>query len=149
VEFAQAERFKLAVGTNKIPANKSHRVEDALSKTLDVWSSGIELALGEFTQLDHLPHRILLCGGGSSLHMLVERLQRSRWYAGLPFTRKPVIQHINPDQVVGMTDKTDRVTDHTLITAMGLLRVGLDTIQQQDNNGSGSIKERIDRILKV
>jgi cell division protein FtsA len=149
VEFGMAEELKLALGTNKIPLNKAAAIESSVGKTLDVWMSGVELALGEFTQLDNLPNNIYLCGGGSSLHMLVERLQRSKWYGNLPFTKKPSIKHIHPDQVVGITDKTDKVADHTYITTMGLLRVGLDTLQQQDDKPVNSVKERIDRILKI
>jgi cell division protein FtsA len=111
--------------------------------------SGVELALNEFTNLDHLPHRVLLCGGGSSLDMLVDKLEQTNWYTKLPFTRKPVIQHIRPDQVLGIVDKTDTITDHTMITAMGLLRVGLDTIGQEDSESTGSIRAKIDRMLRT
>ncbi len=150
VTFLQAEELKLGLSTNKAPQAKIPEIQAALKKTLEVWASGVELALGEFTQLDHLPHRLLLCGGGSSLDMLVEKLEQSDWYSELPFTKKPVVQHINPSQVVGIVDKTGSVTDHTFITAMGLLRVGLDTLQQQDNAlATGSFRERIDRILRV
>lgn len=150
VDFSQAEELKLGLGTNKVPAQKRPAIEKALGKTLDVWASGVELALGEFDMLDHLPNRILLCGGGSSLDMLVERLEDGKWYRELPFTRKPVVQHIQPGQVVDIVDKTGDVNDHTFITAMGLLRVGLDTIHQQDaNRQAGSIKEKIDRMLRV
>jgi cell division protein FtsA len=150
IEFDQAEELKLALGSSKIPAHKQKAITDALGKTLDVWISGVDLALGEFDKLDHLPNRLLLCGGGSSLDMMLDRLEETHWYAKLPFTRKPVIQHIQPQQVVGILDKTARINDHTFITAMGLLRVGLDTIQQQDaSRPAGSIKERIDRILQV
>ena len=149
VSFTQAEEVKLALGTNKLPSNKIPVIEKALDKTLDVWLSGIELALSEFTGLDHLPHRILLCGGGSSLDMLVDKLEQTSWYTKLPFTRKPVIQHIRPEQVVGIVDKTATVTDHTFITAMGLLRVGLDTLQQEESQPSGSFREKIDRMLRT
>ncbi|HET7630296.1 MAG TPA: cell division protein FtsA, partial [Candidatus Saccharimonadales bacterium] len=150
IDFQQAEELKLALGTNKISGNRLPTIEKALGKTLDVWVSGVELALGEFDKLDHLPHRLLLCGGGSSLDLLVDRLQQTDWYKKLPFTRKPIVQHIQPEQVVGMLDKTSRITDHTFITAMGLLRVGLDTLQQQDSSRTpGSIKERIDRMLQI
>lgn len=148
VEFDLAEKLKLGLAANKVPPAKIPTVEKALKKTLDVWINGVELALGEFTKLDHLPHRILLCGGGSSLDMLVDRLHDSDWYTKLPFTRKPVVQHIHPDQVVGITDLTGDVKDHTYITAMGLLRVGLDTVQYSGTGGS-SVKEKIDRILHV
>lgn len=150
VEFSQAEDLKLALGSSRVPQNKISSIESALGKTLDVWINGVELALGEFNKLDHLPHRLLLCGGGSSLEMLLDKLQQSDWYTELPFTRKPVVQHIQPEQVVGIVDQTGAVTDHTFITAMGLLRVGLDTLHQQDAmSPSSSIKERIDRILRV
>lgn len=149
-DFEQAETLKLAVDSSKVPAHKKAQVKDALHKTLDVWMSGVELALGEFTKLDHLPHRILLCGGGSSLDMLMDELSESSWYTSLPFTRKPVVQHISPDQVVGIIDKTDSVDDHTYITAMGLLRVGLDTLNQQNPDSKlGTIKERINKLLSV
>jgi cell division protein FtsA len=148
VEFDLAEKLKVGLAEHKVAQRQVPAVESALKKTLDVWMSGVELALGEFTKLDHLPHRLLLCGGGSSLDMLMDRLHDSDWYTHLPFTRKPVVQHIHPEQVVGITDTTGAVSDHTFITAMGLLRVGLDTVQYTGNNGN-SVKEKIDRILHV
>ena len=90
---------------------------------------------------------MFLCGGGSSLDMLMDRLEDSQWYKSLPFTRKPSVHHIRPDQVSGIRDLTGDVTDHTFITAMGLLRVGMDTMQF--NSGGGSIRDRIDKMLSV
>lgn len=150
-DFDQAEELKLSVDSSKIAKHKKDQVVSALEKTLDVWISGVELALGEFEdKLDHLPNRILLCGGGSSLDMLVDEISKSNWYKDLPFTKKPTVHHISPDQVAGIVDKTDDVGDHTYITAMGLLRVGLDTLNQQDpDHKSGSIKERINKLLSV
>lgn len=150
VTFTQAEDLKMGLSNNRAPREKVPEIEKALHKTLDVWTSGVELALDEFPQLDHLPHRMLLCGGGSSLDMLMDELNNTNWYTKLPFTRRPTVQHIQPHQVVGITDKTGSVTDHTFITAMGLLRVGLDTVQLQNAGGQeSSWRERIDRILRV
>ena len=150
VSFLQAEELKIGLSTNKAPRSKVGEIEKALRKTLEVWTAGVELALGEFSQLDHLPHRLFLCGGGSSLDMLMNELESTTWYSDLPFTRKPVVQYIQPHQVVGIIDKTGDVTDHTFITAMGLLRVGLDTTQQDDNAAAtGSIRQRIDNMLRV
>ncbi|MGB4966789.1 MAG: cell division FtsA domain-containing protein [Candidatus Saccharimonadales bacterium] len=148
VDFEEAESYKVGLSSGEIPEKVRSETEDSITKTLDVWMGGIELALAEFKKLDHLPHRVYLCGGGSSLTMLVDRLQQSDWYAQLPFTRKPMIAHIRPDQVVGITDATEKVADHTYITAMGLLRVGLDTVQYTGASGD-TVKEKIDRILHV
>jgi len=80
----------------------------------------------------------------------MERLETSDWYSDLPFTRKPTVHHIEPDQVVGIVDKTGDVADHTFITAMGLLRVGLDTLQfSVTPDKGGSMRDKLDRALKV
>lgn len=148
VDFDRAEELKLNLSTNRLPQNKKAAAEKILGKTVDVWTSGVELALSEFTKLDSLPNRILLCGGGSSLDILTDSLGKSSWYKDLPFTRKPVIQHIKPEQVVGISDKTGNVADHTFVTAMGLLRVGMDTLQQE-MRPANSVKEKIDRMLRI
>jgi cell division protein FtsA len=147
VDFEQAEELKLGLSTNKVPSQKRPAIEAALGKTADVWLNGIELALGEFTKLDHLPHRLFLCGGGSSLDLLMDRLEQTDWYRSLPFTRQPSVNLIRPEQVAGIIDTTGEVNDHTFITAMGLLRVGLDTMQF--SNGGGSIRDKIDKMLSV
>lgn len=150
VEFGEAEELKIGLSSGSIPQNKRAAVEGALRKTLDVWINGVELALGEFeNKLDHLPHRLLLCGGGSSLDMLMDELEKTDWYTRLPFTRKPLVQHIQPEQVVGITDKTGSVTDHTFITAMGLLRVGLDTMQFSGSGQDDTVREKLDKMLRV
>jgi len=150
VEFDEAEELKLDVTSGRLSQREEAATLGALQKTLDVWVSGVELALGEFDKLDHLPHRVLLCGGGSSLESLMDKLEQSDWYRQLPFTRRPIVQHLHPDQVVGIVDKTGNVNDHTFITAMGLLRVGLDTMQF---SGTGSqptsFRDKIDRMLRV
>jgi cell division protein FtsA len=147
VTFEQAEELKVGLSDNQIPAGKRPAVEAALAKTADVWVGGIELALSEFNKLDHLPHRMFLCGGGSSLDILMDKLDETEWFRTLPFTRKPSVHHIRPDQVVGIKDTTGHVNDHTFITAMGLLRVGMDTKQLSGENET--IRDKIDKMLSV
>ena len=149
IEFEAAEELKLDLSAHGGNRGDEAAALGAVTKTLDVWMSGVELALGEFDKLDHLPHRVLLCGGGSSLDPLMDKLEQTDWYTHLPFTRKPIVQHIHPDQVVGIVDRTGQVNDHTFITAMGLLRVGLDTMQFSGTNANGSIREKLDRMLRV
>lgn len=145
--FEQAEAYKIGLSNDQTPKEKAPAVKRSLEKTLDVWIKGVELALSEFDQLDHLPQRLFLCGGGSSLEMLMHELNSTDWYRRLPFTRKPSVGYAKPDQVVGIVDKTGAITDHTFITAMGLIRVGLDTLGQDSDQG-GSIRSKIDRMLK-
>jgi cell division protein FtsA len=148
VDFVKAEAAKLSLGSDTAPRNKE-ALEKALSKTLNVWINGVELALSEFPKLDHLPHRLLLCGGGSSLQLLMDKLEDADWYKSLPFTRKPAVQYIKPEEVIGITDSTGDITDHTYITAMGLLRVGMDTLSSGVSEGDNSVRSRLNRILRV
>ena len=149
VDFVHAETLKLSLSKDDGTKKSKADIEKALDKTLNVWASGVELALSEFSKLDHLPQRMLLCGGGSSLDMLMERLEKPDWHRDLPFTKKPVIQHIRPSEVVGITDTTGDVNDHTFITAMGLLRVGMDTLNSGSAQIDDTIKDRINRMLRV
>lgn len=148
VDFERAESLKLGLSNGRTPGPRRKSVEAALQKTMAVWLSGVELALEEFTRLDHLPHKIWLCGGGASLELLTDKLEQTEWYSDLPFTRKPQIKLIEPSEVVGITDSTGKIDDHTYITAMGLLRVGMDTLLQYDSP-KGTVKDRINRVLKI
>lgn len=147
LSYGDAEKLKLNISHENIKPAVKERLETAIDKTLEVWLSGVELALSEFDSVDHLPNRILLCGGGASLQELVDALATQDWYKELPFTKKPQVQHIKPADVVGITDTTGEIDDHTMITAMGLLRVGYDTIMvSQDDNG---LMDRVNKLLKI
>lgn len=147
LSYEDAEKLKVNVDDENLKASVAKQVETSIDKTLEVWLGGVELALSEFDSVDHLPNRILLCGGGSSLTKLVEALKTEDWYKDLPFTKRPTVQHISPKDVIGITDKTSSELDHTFITAMGLLRVGYDTIV--GSSDADSVKEKLNRILRV
>lgn len=147
ISYDNAEKLKLNIDNEKIKSSVAADVNKAIDKTMEVWIAGVELALSEFDSADHLPNRILLCGGGSSLVKLVEALGQRDWHKDLPFTKKPTVHHIHPSEVVGINDSTGLVSDHTFITAMGLLRVGYDTII--GSSDGDTIKEKLNRILKI
>ena len=149
IDFTRAEALKVGLGGDLVAAKQRPEVERVLDKTLNVWLSGVELALAEFNKLDHLPHRLLLCGGGSSLEMLMKRLEEGDWYKNLPFSKRPIVQHIQPEEVVGITDATGDVSDHTYITAMGLLRVGMDTYNSGAATEKTSVKDKLNRVLRT
>jgi cell division protein FtsA len=150
VTFDQAESMKLALSKGATSGKTKDQTESALGKTVRVWRSGVELALEEFHGLDHLPHNILLCGGGASLDLLVDELEQSTWYRDLPFAKKPSVRYIAPESVIGIVDTTEDLNDHTFITAMGLLRVGLDTIgQNEEITDTVTVRDRINRILRI
>ena len=145
--YDAAEKLKVNFDHEYLKPSVKEKISKSIGKPLEVWLQGVELALGEFDSVDHLPNKILLCGGGASLQQLVDALSTGNWYKNLPFTRKPTVHHIKPDEVMGIIDKTGNITDHTFITAMGLLRVGYDTIISISDNDN--IKEKLNRILRI
>lgn len=149
VDFVKAENLKLGLSDGRVGEPHKELIEKALNKTLNVWGNGVELALAEFNKLDHLPHRVLLCGGGSSLETLMQKMENTDWYKTLPFTKKPAVQHIQPEEVAGISDTTGDITDHTFITAMGLLRVGMDTLASNGKDEAVSLKDRLNKVLRT
>lgn len=147
LDYTDAEKLKVNINSDKIKPGVAAEANKAIDKTLEVWLDGVELALSEFDAVDHLPSRILLCGGGASLKKLVEALKSRDWYKELPFTRRPSVQHIAPEEVVGVKDTTGDAGDHTFITAMGLLRVGYDTMVSSSD--ADNIKEKLNRLLRI
>ncbi|MDB5168516.1 MAG: Actin-like protein ATPase involved in cell division-like protein [Candidatus Saccharibacteria bacterium] len=147
LNYSDAEKLKVNIDSPQVKVSVAKDANAAIEKTLNVWIAGVELALDDFESVDHLPNRILLCGGGASLTKLVDALSKREWYKELPFTKRPTVQHIAPSEVAGITDTTGDVNDHTFITAMGLLRVGYDTIV--GSSDADTIKDKLNRILRI
>ena len=147
ISYEDAEKLKLNINDDKVKETVKKDVGVAIDKTLEVWLAGVELALSEFESVDHLPPRILLCGGGASLKQLVDALDSREWYKGLAFSKRPTVQHVKASDIAGITDPSGKASDHTFITAMGLLRVGYDTMI--GTSDADSIKEKLNRMLRI
>ena len=146
VDYDTAEYFKLNPDSPELPVPAREKLEDSIAKNLAVWVSGVQLALGEFNLLEVLPQKILLCGGGAGLIQLQEELATSDWYIDLPFTRRPVVHLVDSEDIPGIINSTDIELDHSFITALGLLRVSLDTLAGSPDGKS--IRARISKILQ-
>ena len=128
VDFETAEGYKLDYDSGELDDRVKAKVETALSRNISVWLTGVEVALEEFNNIGSLPRNIMLCGGGAGLSLLQETLAISNWYKNLPFSRRPLIHLLDvadlPNLVIGEQFKLD----HSFATALGLLRVGMDTL---------------------
>jgi cell division protein FtsA len=130
--FEKAEQMKLDYAAGHLTETDRKMVADAIKGDIEVWLSGVELSLAEFNRVDHLPSKILLCGGGTGLPEIVQALKGASWYKSLPFARKPSVSHISPSEVTHVKDQTSKLTSYADITPMGLANLGLDVI----NTGS-------------
>lgn len=129
VDFETAEKYKLAIkNPTKVPADLKDKMLIAIRRNLAVWLSGVEITLEEFNLTDMLPNKILLCGGGAGLSELQEVLATTDWFKELPFARRPVIHLVESTDIPGINNTTDATLDYSYVTALGLLRVALDTL---------------------
>lgn len=127
VDFDTAEEYKLAYDSGDLDDRLKSKIETALSHSLSVWLSGVVVALEEFEEVGSLPRNITLCGGGASLSLIQETLAISDWYEDLPFPRRPIIHLIEISDLPNLT-LSGHELDHSFATAVGLLRVGYDTL---------------------
>lgn len=127
-DFETAEQKKLDFDSGKLDDREKSKIETALSRNINVWLTGVEVALEEFGADGSLPRSVLLCGGGASLSLLQETLAISDWYKGLAFSRRPVIHLIDVNDLPDLILPKDHKLDHSYATALGLLRVGMDTL---------------------
>jgi cell division protein FtsA len=147
VDFERAEDIKMGLSGSELTEETKQQANAAVKRTLSVWLDGVALGLGEFDTVDQLPNQLLLCGGGASLQSLRAALEKTEWHKELPFTQTPKVHLIEPNQVAGIVDESGKVSDHTFITAMGLLRVGLDTLYGAE--AADSIRDKLNRLLKI
>ena len=150
-DFETAEEYKLDFDTGKLDDRIKAKVETAISRNLSVWLTGVEVALEEFQNIGSLPRNILLCGGGASLSPLQEKLAISDWYTGLPFSRRPIIHLIDVEDLPNLdTDHLNAeglgTLDHSFTTALGLLRVGVDTLASSPEETG--LRAKISKLLQ-
>lgn len=147
VDFNTAEKYKLSIrNPAKVPADIKEQMMVAIRRNLAVWLSGVEITLDEFDLTDMLPNKILLCGGGAGLNELQEVLATTDWFKELPFARRPIVHLIESTDIPGIHNQTQTTLDYSFITALGLLRVALDTLAGVPEEGG--IRAKLAKLLQ-
>ena len=146
VDFDTAERYKLDYDSGKLDDRIKSKIETAISHHLSVWMAGVEVALEEFENANSLPRNVLLCGGGAGLSLLQESLAISDWYKDLPFSRRPIIHLLEVEELPNLIIEDNPELDHSFATALGLLRVGLDTLAGAPEENK--LRAKISKLLQ-
>lgn len=146
VDYETAENYKIDPDNAELDEHTKEKIKSVINKNIDVWISGIKIVIEDFNLETTLPKTILLCGGGSGLSTLQETLATSDWYKDLPFSRRPIIYLADIKDLPDLSFKTKNKLDYSYMTALGLLRVGLDTAASAPN--SDGIKAKISRLLQ-
>ncbi len=143
ISFDEAEKIKLQYSSGKIKEESEigKKVAEAIKNDCEVWLSGIELALEELSNIDLLPSKILICGGGSLLPDITDFLKKRAWAKRLAFAKQPKVDFIQPSQVVNVIDETKKIKGAQDITPMGMAYLAIDLAG--DENVLDSILDKV------
>jgi cell division protein FtsA len=130
--FDEAEKLKISYSNNNLQSEKMHKIKNILDSDCRVWLSGVELALSEFTNIDLLPTKIMLCGGGSVLPGIKSLLESDKWIKNLPFSKAPKADFIKPESVINIIDHTNKLVDQQDIAPMALANLAIDLAGEED-----------------
>jgi cell division protein FtsA len=131
ISFEEAEEVKLAYSNEKLEKQSHRVVREAMKSDCEVWLSGVALTLSEFENVDILPSKLLLCGGGSHLPEIKEVLESRDWIQKLPFPKKPQVTFMQPKMISNMIDETKQLKDMQDITPMALGNIALEYLQEE------------------
>lgn len=131
IPFSKAEELKLNYSAGNLPEAKAEKVKGALATDVAVWLEGIQLTLEDFTNIDLLPSRILLCGGGTALPEIVEALKTAEWSKNLPFARRPTVSFLEPKDVARVYDETGQLKEPRDVTPLALANVAIDLVGKE------------------
>lgn len=131
MSFEEAEEAKLLYSGKKLPDDDMKLIKKGLETDCQVWFSGVELTLEEFSNVDLLPSRILMCGGGSNLKDLAETLEKAEWSKTLPFAKRPTVSFIKPTDVENIVDETGNLSHLWDITPMSLANMAIDLVGEE------------------
>lgn len=132
LSFDEAEKVKLKHSAGMLGADISSKIARVLEQDCQVWLSGLELALENFSTADLLPSRILLCGGGSGLPGIYHILNSDWWQGRLAFPKKPTIGFLQPRDVANIIDRTQMLRNPQDVTPMGLANLALEMTGGED-----------------
>lgn len=147
IGFEEAEVLKIKYSEGKLGKDVSMKIEKILSDDCNVWLSGIELTLSEFSESDLLPHRFFLCGGGSGLPGIKKALLSSAWRKNLPFAKSVEVSFLQPKDVANIVDETHQLRDPQDITPMGLANLALD-LTGKESVITGILRRSVKMIQK-
>jgi cell division protein FtsA len=124
--YHEAERMKIDYTDQKLTEFESKQVRQAVEKDMPIWLDGVEISLAEFNEIDRFPSQIYLCGGGTLLPEIQQKLLAHPWIQVLPFGKFPRVEYLFPNQVANVIDRTKKATHQVDVTPLALARMALD-----------------------
>ena len=131
ISIAEAEKLKLSYAEDKLEQKSRKIISDTIENDTEIWLEGVQLALSEFREIEVLPSRILLCGGGAHLPEIKNALNNEKWHKKLHFARAPQAQFIRPSDISAVIDETKKAKDKQDITLMAIVNAGIELSSEE------------------
>ncbi len=144
--FPRAESTKVDYARG-LPVEQRDEVARIVAEDVDVWTAGVELVIEELSGGDLLPGRIYLCGGGSRLPEIRDRLAAESFWRRLPFARPPEVSVMTPADIEAISDATKLLVDQQDVTPLGLAYQAIEL--QSDASPLDTALRRVLRAMKV
>jgi cell division protein FtsA len=146
ISLKDAEEIKNLYSEDKLERQSHKIVREAMKSDCDVWLSGVVLTLESF-ELDNLPSKILLSGGGAHLPEIKETLESREWIQSLPFSKKPQITFMHPKMITNIIDETKLLNDQRDIVPMALANLGLSFITEEQL--LSKVLKKVVRLMQI
>lgn len=147
ISFKEAEDIKLLYSEDKLERQSHRIVREAMKSDCDVWLSGVVLSLESMANIDVLPSKILLSGGGAHLPEIKETLETMEWVKSLPFSRKPQISFMSPKMITNLSDETKLLKDQQDIVPMALANLALGLIGEEQP--LSKVLKKVVRLMQI
>jgi len=128
----EAEKLKLSYSSGGVKGSQRDEIQSIFASEVQTWMDSVELLIDELAKGDLLPPAIYTVGGGSALPDLRQRLEDFPWTERLPFSRKPIIETIQPAMVTSIADPNNLLKNAQDITPMALAYQAIE-LQNEDN----------------
>jgi hypothetical protein len=104
----RAEELKVTYAAGRLNAEARSDILAVMAPALQSWLEAAETALAGLGQAEPLPQQLYLLGGGSTLPEMAEAVRSLAWSRRLHFTRYPQVGRLQPTDVPGVLNRTDR-----------------------------------------
>jgi cell division protein FtsA len=132
LSIKDAEKLKLSYSSGGTKGNERDDIQQIFASEAQTWMDSVELLIEELAKGELLPPAIYLVGGGSALPDLRHKLENFPWMDRLPFSRKPIIETIQPSMVTSIADPNNLLRNAQDITPMALAYQAIE-LQNEDN----------------
>ncbi|MFA5821281.1 MAG: cell division FtsA domain-containing protein, partial [Candidatus Gracilibacteria bacterium] len=147
VSFNEAEEVKINYSENQLERQSHRIVREAMQTDSDIWLSGVMLTLEEFKDIEVLPSKIFLSGGGSHLPEIKEALETRDFVKSLPFSRKPQITFFLPKLIENLVDEKKLLGDQRDATVAALASLALTFIKEESE--PSKLLKKVVRLMQI